>query len=143
MGLCCKANLKRLGCCSERHLLLMIKLTYSSSGRHRGVVWFQTQWQVQVGSQREKVLFAYIQQGWRFYCQERPSRMCFQMPLTDGFFFFFTINDDNSHNKVLPTHEEPQGMHGHLVSHPFTCFSFYIFQKAKAKIKASFPKDTF
>ena len=64
---------------------------------------------------------------------------------TDRWFvFFFTIGDDNSHNKVLPTHEEPQGVHGHLVSHPFTCFSFYIFQKAKAKItEASFPKDTF
>lgn len=30
------------------------------------------------------------------------------------------------------------------VNHPFTCFSFYIFRKAKAKItEASFPKDTF
>ena len=40
--------------------------------------------------------------------------MCFQMPLTDGF-FFFTICEDNSHNKVLPTHEEPQGVDGHVV----------------------------
>lgn len=83
LGLCCKANLKRLGCCSERHLLLMMKLMYSVQEALGCILVSNSDEHVQVVSRRR--CFAY-QQGEDSTARKNQAECAFQMPLTDGFY---------------------------------------------------------